>query len=490
MDLINEFGFILSKQQQSEFDTLIPAKSKLAQLYNLIISGKVQNDEQAAKIIYNSDKSDKKYLMLKRNLVNKLSDLIFLQNYYESNEENYKTIKFQVEKELVIAEKLLSRNVYHNPNKIIKKVEQTAQKYYLIDTQVAACRLFRTVYSLKGFPTETIKYDSKLRELTKYQQFVSEAYGMWEKLYALTKYSRANTNELYLQALSYTHTIKNWINEYTNPFLLLNLYRIELIGFNQSNNYKSFFDSNTKLEKLAIEFPFINSKSLQLEINYNYATYYRNTNQLKESKKHINKCLNLSDYRAFDKFLIQELNWDINLKSSEFDKAAIILNEVFTVPQYQLLDPLDKSAWAIREAYLYYIFYIQQNQTFSLPNFGKSLDIEAFLKRTKKSSKDKVGYNINLLIIRLLLFKISNNKEIDKEGNNLKIYFHRYLKELNSKRTLLFFKQLSKIASSGFFLNELDENSKILILKTQKTFDTLEWIPYDLLWEYIISDLS
>lgn len=491
MDLITELAYIISKKKPGEFDSFLPKESKLRKLYNLVIKDNVQTDDEAAQIIYNSDKADKKYLMLKRNLVQKLSDLIFILEYAEEFEDNYANIQFTVEKELNIVEKLLLENVYHNPSKIIAKIEQTAERYFLIDLQLAAAKKFRSVYSLKGFPVETGQYDEKVKKLTNYQRYFNEAKGMWEILYSKTKYTIAKIPEFVFEAYHYSETIRKWLHEYKSPFLYLFYYRINIIKYDQQNEFDKVFENIKKLDQLITSFTFVKSKSVLLEINYQYALYYRNVRNLTEAENYINKCMKYCDYRAFNKFQIQQLNFDIKIKQEKYKETGKILQEIYFVPQYEFLDENDKSAWAIREAYLY--IAINANDITEayqyLPSYENEFNLEKFLNRTKKSTKDKYGYNIQFLIIRLLLMARENMREIDNEGNNLLMYYHRYLKELNSIRTISFFKALGKIAAVAFEKDEMAYRKEKLFAKfneaEQEIYDIYELIPYERFWEII-----
>ncbi|MBI9068415.1 MAG: hypothetical protein JEZ09_14060 [Salinivirgaceae bacterium] len=492
MDLINEFAYILSKNKPTDFNTVLPVNSKIRRLYDLVVSNKAKNDTEASKLIYDSTKADKKYLMLKRNLVQKLSDLVYLQNYQETENENYMTIHFQVEKELLIVEKLLLKNVYHNPTKIITKVEQTAEKFFFIDIQVAAARKFRSVYSLKGFPKETVAYDEKVKQLTKYQNYYSASRGMWEKLYSKTKYSIAKTNEIVREALEYSQNISKWLKDYDSPFIRLYYHQINILLYHQLNQQPKVLEHITKTEKLITDFPFIDTKALQLDINYYFARYFRDTHQIELAEQNLTKCLEKSDYRAFDKFLIQELNFDIKIKQKQYTEAANILNEVVNTPQFQFLDANDKSAWVIREAFIFFLLHMENNQELinKLSIFGDEKSLHYFLEKANKSTKDKFGYNINLLIIRVLLFKIYKQTDIDNEGNNLSIYYHRYLKKLNSKRTVAFFRHLGKSASQDFDYNELIIRKEKFLNRLKEindpNYDVFEIIPYEKFWELLI----
>lgn len=493
MDLINEFAFILSKNKPNEFDAIIPENSKIRKLYNLVISDQVQNDDAASKIIYNSTKADKKYLMLKRNLVQKLSDLVYLQDYKEVDRDNYMNIHFQVEKELLIAEKLLLENVYHNPTKIIAKVEQTAQQYFFIDLQVSAAKKLRSVYSLKGKPKETEDYDNKVKQLEKFQSYHNSAKGMWEKLYSKTKYVISKSENIIDECKQFSDKIEQWLKEYDSPFIKLFYYRTLILLDYQKNNQFNVLATLKKLDLLIKRYDFIKSKSLQLEVNYYYARFYRDVGQLDLASELINTCLKLSDYRAFDRFQIQELNFDVLIKNKYYELAKEVVVEVHSVPQYQFLNIYDKSAWTIREAYLYFILNAVGKDTDELPLFSKEKSLHNFLEKTKKSTKDKNGYNLALLIIRVVLYRVYNLQDIDNEGNNMLVYYHRYLKQQNT-RTSVFFYQLAKVVIKFFDIDELNERKGKLINKLSSTgnstFDTTEIIPYDRFWDLLIDYCS
>lgn len=492
MDLINEFAFILSKNKPAEFNAALPANSKIRKLYELIISKQVRNDEEASKTIYNSTKADKKYLMLKRNLVQKLSELVYLHNYEEVEMDNYMNIHFQVEKELLIAEKLLLKNVYHNPTKIIAKVEQTAEKYYFIDIQVSAARKFRSVYSLKGFPKETAEYDEKVKRLTKLQNYYTDARGMWEKLYSKTKYTSSVSEAVINDCTEALDKIGGWLKFYDSPFMKLYFYKIGILLNHQKNNQNQILKYLKQISQLISDYPFINTKSLQLDVNFYYARYYRDTKQIEQAQKQIEICLEISDYRAFDKFQIQSLNFDIQIKKRNYEEALEILLEVQSVPQYQFLDTFDKATWTIYEAYLYFILFVNNNREKInlLPLFGKAKSLHFFLERSKRWAKDKYGYNITLLIIRVLLYIINDLKDIENEGNNMLVYCHRYLKDYNT-RTFIFFYQLAKAVLQGCSQDVLESRKHKLLNQLQElsnsTYDTFEMIEYELFWDLFMN---
>ena len=105
MDLLSELVFIIMQRPPKHVDALLSPSSKMRQFFNLLQHGKASTDEEAAKYIYNSLPKDKRYLMLKRNLVNKLTEIVLDTEYFDRG--NIHSIKFECEKELTVSMKLL-----------------------------------------------------------------------------------------------------------------------------------------------------------------------------------------------------------------------------------------------------------------------------------------------------------------------------------------------------------------------------------------------
>jgi hypothetical protein len=486
MDLINELSYLISSNKNYDLNSFLPPESKIRKLYDLVISDQMISNEEAAQHIYNSSKSAKKYLMLKRNLVKKLSDMVFLQEYKNHENENYKTIGFQAEKELIVAKKLLYHNVYHNPYRIISKIITRAHKHYLIDIEVNATQSLRTIYALKGFPKETGQCDKRLNELIPLQNIANKSKGMWEMLSASTKYTNSQTLHTLSNCQKYATQIQQYLVQYDSPFLKLHLCFIKILEYKQSNLYLPLLEQIQKFERLLNEHPSLKTKKHWIKINYEYAYYYYSTKQLDTAQKHITKCLNVCDYRAFDKFEVQILHFNIVFKMNKQIQAKHIIQEVYATKQFELLNTKDKAIWAINQIYL--------KISKSKKHYDKSPELQLgsddFTKQTKGLATDKYGYNIILQITKLLLTLLENKVYCDNLGNNMLTYYHRYVQDIHCLRTKKFFHLLSKAAASDFNQKKTEEfktqfHNQIKTLHLNY-FSCYEILPYEEVWKLIL----
>jgi hypothetical protein len=153
MDLLLELAFILSKYPLKSLDQILPKDSKMRRLFDAVSKGVIQSEEEAAHFLYETSPSDKRYLMLKRNLINKLfelllsSDLEVEKKIRKSKRKdifNQEETKFLANQYLIIADKLLIQNVYHNAEKIIERVRQKAKAYHLCAQRI--CQRNRKIY--------------------------------------------------------------------------------------------------------------------------------------------------------------------------------------------------------------------------------------------------------------------------------------------------------------------------------------------------------
>jgi len=493
MDLISELVFILSQSKPKTLDSVLPPDTKSRILFDEVSKGRIHTDNQAANFIYKSDKKDKRFLKLKRNLHQKLFQLVLVADYKGLNIENYIKIKFNLQNDLIIAERLLLSNVYHNAEKILQKVLQEAEKYFLIEVQHDCARKLRTMYALKGFPSETIKYDAYTKQFETYRQYYDASKAMLEIVKSKIKFPASKSEEVANDIKTNIDIIKNWYKMYESPFLRLTQLRLELIFYDQLCEEEIIKEVLIEISRHCSIHQFIVTKELKLEILLAYARHYRNLGNLKMSKQYINESIKISDYRAFNRFDVQKWNFDLFFKNRQFRKAGKVLKQVSSTPQYKYLEKWDKASWRIREAYLYFAFYTKNDEESIIlytPFFCENYKLQKFIDECHAISKDYHGNEILFLIVKLLLLMINGNANIIKEGKSMLSFSNRHLKDLDLDRTKTFFTSLSKAAEGGFQIDDLKKRSieykEAVSEDDEILYDHIELIQYETLWEMII----
>ena len=492
MDLISEYVFVLKKAQPKTIDTFLPRKSKLRRLYDAVAKGKVTTDLGAAKLIYHSTPDDKKYLMLKRSLISKLSELVRTLPGFD-DEDTYLQVRIDCKNDLILAEKLLLENVYHNAEKLLKRIIKRAQEFYLYDILFECAKNMRTLYYLKGFYNETEFYNNQIKLYNKQSSLINLAEGMWQIMESREKFIISKRKESIQFVTKSLQEIKTWNNGPISPFL--NMYTLKL---HYKHNYLSsdFLQCKNVLEDLTVlyeSYPFLKTNQNIRQLLYDNAHTGKSSCNLTEADKFLNNCLQLTDYRAFDKFEVQALHFDILLKMGRYMDAVSVLNEVKTTHQFQYLNSADMEAWKIKLAYLSLLYLLkEQPEELSLNDGPQNFsDLMELKNQCKIVQNDKTGYNIQLIVL-WAISKLITEQEHANLNNSLKVYYHRYLKDLEDSRTQNFFKFLIKVSSdihnTENFKNEWEELSETF--KTiNKFYHDCELVPYEKLASLVINKL-
>ncbi len=501
MDVLYEFLFVFDKYKSSEINAVLPLQSKVRLLFDLYKNDKINDDAQASLLIYNEARVGKKYQMLKQSLRNKLCFLLLNSHLHQkktlkSKLSTYDEVNITLEKDLLVVKKLLSNNVYHNAIRILKKVIQSAQKHYLVEVELRATVLMRTAVSLMGNDKEVSVLNRHIQKLSKQYQLILVTIEKWETFYAKFKFSKQLKNDQLAFINQAIKSIDTCIAEFQHPYLwyyklLLSLfydfYALEIEGFQK--NYMEFLLCLEKYSEVQNHNHYIMVLNLAAQferLHYNTVAYQRI----------IEKCLLYTDYRAFDKFKIQENQFEYFLQVGDPENALQVIVEVVKTAQFQYLNPIDKSNWLLKESVLWvYLKLTNDTRSISkLPTLATLATVTEFNQNVKHCQKDKTGAQCIVMYLRLVLHYVLG-KETYKEAHNLNVYLSRHLKNEPLRRTNFFCKLLVYLSNNEFefyAVKKVQAEFEQFTKESDTTYlDTLEWIPYevflDLLYSFQVS---
>lgn len=491
MELLEELAYFLQKNKYTALESSLRQGSKLKQLYELISAPQGTNDTLAARKIYNSPPTDKKYLMLKRNLSRKLTEMVLLCEDQDGEEQHYVSTKFPAEKQLQIAEKLLLRNVFHNAEKLAQKALREAEKQELKPLQLQALLMLRKTNALKGHYQQVMATDVKIREIQPWVIAEQVASGQLELIESQLKFSVACDPAIINQTEAYVQQVNAQLADYPSPFLRFYYFQLNYHLRLQQNQPQQALKILKKTERLLKQFPRLNSRNQAFLLNYRKAQCYFLLHEYAETESLIKSCLKISTYQSLNRYEVQTLHFRLLMEQKKYRQAGQLIREVRKSAQYRLLNKTDCAAWLLREGYLYFCLkaYAPQLTADFCPNFHPQLTLQKFLQGTQSLHRDKRGYFMHVWILKILLcLELKDEDLLYEESNKLKVYFQRYLKDIPEERTQEFIKVLykmgkhfddsGKIRSIG---NKLKEHCSV----TSSCRDVNEWLSYLSLWDFI-----
>ncbi|WP_421890144.1 hypothetical protein [Marinoscillum sp.] len=464
MDLIREMVNVVEQDRPKTFNLLIPRDSKLKKLYKLVAAGGFLDDVSAASKLYQSDPGDKRFIMLKGSLINKLSELILATNHSELNRRNYTKIKFQCERQMTIARKLLYVNVYHNAERIARRVLRKARKYDLIEVELECFLTLRKINYLKGFTSEVEKYQQAASGLMEQAKVMDVSKGLVQVALSETKFVRSQSHALVTKCRGYMEELSAYHERYESPFLRLYYLRVALVAAHQQNDFVEWGRVLEAVRAHLKAYAHLETEHVMLEVNISSLKYFIATAELGQARPVLKKLIKSTSFEAFNRFEVLVEEFQLLMHRGAYGEALKLLEMVHEEPRFLELDKMDRAAWAIRSAYLFVIGHM----------LGEPMKVQGFdFKKLHKFyhdcapiSKDKTGYNLQFVIVRVILLRLKNTLEYDSEANNLKVYYQRYIKENALPRTRAFYQCFVRLVRERFeekiFYRERDELIKNL----------------------------
>ena len=477
MELLKELIFLIEENSPGALSEILPVGSAERSLVDVIIKDPEHADSGAPPSSYNESASEEDFQKLKENLTGILVECVF--NIKALGQEERWRFASRERKELKIAEKLLEQHVYHTAEKIIVHVKSYAEKFQILDLQIACITHLRGISALKGGSKEVELYNVVLKRLNQFLQYEQAAAGFNDLLESRTHYSIGKYRETAVEARQYLSQIREWQKDFSSPLLRLHQYKIELIMYYHANEFKEWGFTLNKLSELLTKNTFLKTDDIIFYFNSEWAKYMRCMANSAEAEKYVAYCLNHSDYNGVKKFEVQLLHFDLKIKSGNYEEAGAILKEVREQPGFVLQEPVMQEIWQLYEAYLYLIFFKteqHENVIKYTPSFNEGILLSAFSNSFKLIAKDKRGYSLMLQIIRLAFAK---PRQRENEAAQLVLYYQQNLKDNSENRTKQAIKTLTKknkVAEKTLSVETLRSSGN----KVQN-FDAAELIPFEAL---------
>lgn len=177
------------------------------------------------------------------------------------------------------------------------------------------------------------------------------------------------------------------------------------------------------------------------------------------------------------------------LHVGNWELAHEIIKEVDDNPYYKRIKTRAKENWALFKAYLLF-FYPKAT-------YMQSSDFWSFLQQVPEHSKDKLGYNVSIIILQFLHgLKHENYEQLLAKEDSLRKYLNSYLKDSNSERSRLFFRLLIVCIRNDFNPKSTEKKGANWFERLKKVpipgdaYAQIEIIPYEKLWLLILELLK
>lgn len=473
--------------------------TKLASLYDGIVSGSYATDCDAQGHLYPGEDSTNSYRKLKSSLKKQLKEAVLLFDERKPDFNDYQKAYYQCHKEWAAVKILLGRNAREVAVDIAQSLLNRSRKYEFSDLAMDMASVLRLHYGARMGDGEKFQiYNNLLKEYRKLFFLEQEAQEAYIDLVINYVNNRSPKSEQHTRAKAASDRLHAAIAGKESRQLQLYVYLIDLMVCTTVYNYSGALQVCQEAIEYFENKPYCDKLPLQI-FYYQELVCYIQLCQFNEGKEVADKCLEFMVEGSFNWFKYQELYFILAMHTSEYENGVRIFEEATQHPRFSFLPENVREIWKIYEAYLYFLKTLDKIQEMPQSTDGyNSFRLSRFLNEVIVFSKDKSGLNAAILIAQIMtLISEKRHEEAIDRLDTTQQYCYRYLKTEHTRRTYYFLKMMLKIPHLGF-------NKEAILQKTQKILDQLkatplevanqavevEIIPYEVLWEYLLQTLD
>lgn len=463
---------------------------KAYKLLEGIIVKKYADDKEAAYDIYKSSPSNKSYLMLKSRTRERMVNMLFTMDNSKRMKSNYEKALYQSSRNIIAARLLILRGMRNVAIDYLKSALTLSQKFQFTDNVLLSSRLLRMHEAVVGKEKKISFYDSIIKNSDALLMAEIEMEEYMQRIYIQLRNTVAPKDKLRQIATEAFKKSKLLFNKFQSHSLVINYYRISIFYHHINEQHEAVVKDCEDCEKYLNTNPVFTDHSLIAEMalqKLDTSLYLRDYELGKESAS---VCRQFFNPGYINWLIFLEYYFLLCLHTQNYNEAQKIFTDVIRHPKFSNYPPEHLEKWKIFEAFLAYILPFNPKQ--------KSFNVFKFINEVPIFSKDKRGYNLSIIIAQIaLLIKLSDFNMVMDKFNSLKTYAQRYISKKRNPRSFYFVKMLLLIVKYDFdSLKAARIGDKFFAKMTQskignqRELETLEVIPYDILWQDLIEKLK
>jgi len=495
---------LLSKQKVKQIE-ILSEESKLSEkslsLYNGIKEGSITNDDEASAFLYNDDRNNPIYRVLKHRFKERLINTLFFIDVQAYGKSAHQKALNRNLRNWAASQILLNKGLSTAAISIMETTLKSTIKFDMIELSLLILKDLKMHYGLYNYNKKKYeKYKNQWLKISHINQLKAEA----EELYISTGHILETK-----KSTKYDSRIKKYelrLVELNKQALKIDSYYFRYYVYISNyiiNMIKRDYKKQQEISKEALIY-FKTKKGFN---NYGVASFQQINGiielNLKKYDLALSSFLKCLDFKPLEGRLYWQAIYNyiflIHILKREYDQAYKILSYIINHKSFKNIYSDFKQHWFLKEAFIQFLVGVGKIQPDKIKAQKlRPFRITRFINEIPALTADKRGYNVSIHIVHLLFLIIDEKYDvlIDKL-DSLKQYSFRYLKSEEYTRARTFIKMLLMIP-------KYDYHTKTILTKTknlhQKLMDTpmdfseqamsIEIIPYEQLWEEVMGLLE
>ncbi|MGI8892550.1 MAG: hypothetical protein ACR2GN_03730 [Bacteroidia bacterium] len=475
--LVNAF-----KESHQRAEEKITNSNRFKEIYEGILMGKYQTDEEVITDLYNTPSGKKSYQKQKERYRHGITAQLLGYNLSRHFQNNYSNARYQCISSFFAANILTMKGKHDAAIELIQNAAHIADKYFFTDIKIMALKKQRYMSSISADKSKFKLYNNKINESLalwnselKAEEYYQELtmYFVW-KIRPVEVIERAEA--LFVELENIVNKNKSFnINLYYYRFMIkyYHLKKQNLKVLKICDEALAYLESYKAITPVTWFGEFTLEKMETAILMKDYETGLKCAEQCKE----------YYSYSYYNKIVFMEYYFLMCMHTKRYNEASEIYQNVINKSFTSLASLASQEKWKIFRNFLSLLVPEELNMI----NNNK-ICFDVF-----NCAKDKAGYNFALIIAKMIKF-LSEGKldRFESYEESFNIYVKRYIKKEDFPRSYYFCKMIQILYKNSFEKKNVElETSKYLQkLKEIKNFEHFEVMPYEDLWQIILHQIE
>lgn len=475
-------------------------QSNYYKLFEGIHSEKYKTDADAARDIYQCDPSEKKYLILKTRLKQKLLNTLYFLDMDDKSVSEAQSAMYECSKALFYSKVLLLNNTKRIAIPTLEKVYRKAHEFSLTDIELESARMLRQHMSQNGSYKDFLMYRIIVEITEKKAQIENMAESFYQESRALFNKSKSNREKVRKTTQEQYQKLEPYLNEFISPIIRMNYYKLKALHYQLSDDYKSAVDVVVEAEQYISENMKHFTKNDLAKLSIKKMNYYLHLRDFEQGEAAVKTSIEFFIPGGNNWVTLHEYYFLLAMHTKNYLKAAEIFQAVVMQSKFRLLSKLRKERWKVFQAYLHFIYKdagLKEIRQLT-QNSKTGFKLNEFMVDLPEFSKKQRGLGIAKLVVQTLYHLEKMNLEyVGKCTDAISMYSRRYPKKDINFRSECLINLLMNMKAEDFRFYQTRKSSEKhydeLTLTTMQYLGGnrgLEVMPYEVLWDMVLDKLK
>lgn len=480
-------------------DTALRAKnSKFREMYEGIESGQFKNDRDAAAQLYGADPSDARYRQLKSRFRRRLLNTLFFIDIKKPDAADYTSAYFTCNKEWTLVNILLQNKGLAPAADLANQILTTALKYRFSDVILNCSRILREYAALNASEKTFEQYDAYIREYSEILAAEIRSEELYQRVLIHHYRPIAPDHDFQKRLDAYSNELIQLSENQQSPLVNYHMYIVWVMRYEIAKEYSAMLEVCAQAERYIEENPLFYQEEKRILFNTKRMAAYLHLKDYKRGRECAEKCLHDFSEGSEVWFLFMEYYLLLAVHTENYIQALAIFNQAGNTQDFRKLDGVIREKWAIYEVYLQYLIESRDiDPNFVMKQLRKSSKLSRFLDTAPSYPREQRIFHLLVLILQaLFLLQRRNFQQATEKIEHLKNFISRNVDKEEFERPRQFVRLLQRLSKARYHPDELSGVDKLLEHLAEHPFsyrgalNELEIIPYEKLWEIVLSKLK